>query len=88
MIKQIWALALFAGNEQLFSRLIDLLHFTCIFSLTFLQVKQKASRMEFRFRAKSGNKTFDEPSLSYGILSVHTYIFFKQFSDLGTFLAS
>ena len=49
-------------TNHFFSRLIDLLHFTCIFSITFFQVKQKASRMEFRFRAKSGNKTFDEPS--------------------------
>ena len=30
-----------------------------------VQVKQKVSRMEFRFRAKSGNKTFDEPSYIY-----------------------
>jgi len=41
MIKQIWALALFAGNEPLFSKLIDLLHFTCIFSLTFFTSKTK-----------------------------------------------
>ena len=60
-----WALALFAGNEPFFSRLVDLLHFTCIFSLTFLQVKQKASRMEFRFRAKSGNKTLTNRHMSF-----------------------
>ena len=41
-------------TNHFFSRLVDLLHFTCIFSITFLQVKLKASRKEFDFWPKSG----------------------------------
>ena len=84
MIKKFWALALFAGNEPFFSRLVDLLHFTCIFSKTFLQVKQKVSRMEFRFRTKSGNKTFDEPSYRSNIYHNQPNSIFSQQKHIHT----
>ena len=63
-----WALALFAGNEPFFFKTSWFTAFYLYLQFNFfLQVKQKASRMEFRFRAK--NKTFDERESSFDSLT-------------------
>ena len=57
-----WALALFAGNEQLFSRLVELLHFTGILAYLFFTSKPKGVTQGIRVLAEIGKRTFEKPS--------------------------